>query len=690
MKNKILHIILSSVLSIPVMAQQKTDTTVKELNEVIINAFEQNRKLLDVAAAVSAVTQKQLNRFSNASILPALNASPGVRMEERSPGSYRLNIRGSSLRSPFGVRNVKVYLNDIPFTEPGGSTYLNQLGFYNIQSIEILKGPSSSLYGAGTGGAVLLKTYAANKPAGVGIDYSFGSFGLQNINLLARIGEGNNQQTISYNKIESNGYRSWTKLRRDVFSWDAHVNINQKQSIHTFLMYADLAYQTPGGLTAAEFAVNPKQARPAVGTLPSSATAHASVNQKTFFAGTSHVFEITGQFKNTTSLYGAYSQFANPTVRNFERRSEPHTGGRTVFSFQPKLNSGKLKVIAGAELQRGWYNIRVYKNKNGVSDSLQTEDEVNPFTWNVFTQADLELQHGWIFTAGASLNQNKIEITRLNKFPLSTQKRTYDNEIAPRFSVLKKLMNNFSVYASVAKGFSPPTSAEVLPSTGVITTSLNAEEGWNYETGIRYQWNEKLFVDVNAFSFKLSNTIVQRRDAGGADYFTNAGSTKQKGIESHINYKILNDQNKFFSQTNVWLSYTYNDFRYKEFKQLTTDYSGKQLPSVPKNILVIGIDAILKPGIYINITYNYNDKTPLTDANTFFAADYHLLALRLGYKKIISGKLQAEIFIGADNLLNETYSLGNDINAAANRFYNVAPGRNYYVGLSLFQRCRKK
>jgi iron complex outermembrane receptor protein len=50
-------------------------------------------------------------------------------MEERSPGSYRLNIRGSSLRSPFGVRNVKIYYNNIPFTDPGGNTYLNSLAF---------------------------------------------------------------------------------------------------------------------------------------------------------------------------------------------------------------------------------------------------------------------------------------------------------------------------------------------------------------------------------------------------------------------------------------------------------------------------------------------------------------------------------------------------------------------------------
>jgi len=48
---------------------------------------------------------------------------------------------------------------------------------------------------------------------------------------------------------------------------------------------------------------------------------------------------------------------------------------------------------------------------------------------------------------------------------------------------------------------------------------------------------------------------------------------------------------------------------------------------------------------------------------------------------MLSEKLEAELFMGADNLLNTKYSLGNDINAAAGRYYNAAPGRNFYIGV---------
>src|SRR5687768_11947220 len=146
------------------MAQQKTDS-IREvvLEEVVIRAYEHNRRLRDIPAAVSYLGRSSLERFGTGSVVSAMNTLPGIRMEERSPGSYRLNIRGSALRSPFGVRNIKVYYNDLPFTNPGGHTFFNQLGVYNFGSVEIIKGPGSSLYGAGTGGVMLIEGMNASE-----------------------------------------------------------------------------------------------------------------------------------------------------------------------------------------------------------------------------------------------------------------------------------------------------------------------------------------------------------------------------------------------------------------------------------------------------------------------------------------------------------------------------------------------
>ena len=654
------------------------------LENVIIKAYENNRKLIDVPAAISLVTNTDLNRYNNTSILSAMNASPGVRMDERSPGSYRLSIRGSSLRSPFGVRNVKVYYDGIPYTDPGGNTYLNQFGFYNIQSVEIIKGPAGSLYGAGTGGVLLIRTDVRQFQPGASVAYNMGSYNLNNLNANVRFGKENSHSIINYQRQTSDGYRNHTALRRDVLTWDAVMKSNDKTELQAHFLYGNLYYQTPGALTKKEYDVNAKLARPAVGQFPSADQAKAAFYQKTFLAGFSFEQKFNDIWKNTTSIYGAYSQNRNPSFRNYGRTSEPHFGGRTVFQFNKQLNSTLLTLNAGGEMQQSFNTQRIYNNKNGETDSLQTDDEIYNNQAFVFLQANAELANGWTFTAGTSINKLSLNFRRLSVLPNVIDNRNFNNEITPRFALLKKLNKSISVYGSIARGFSAPTTAEVLPSTNNFNTSLQAESGIDYEMGARGSLlKNKLYFDINAFFYKLKNAIVQRRDASGADYFDNAGSAKQNGLETYLSYELINNELQFFNHLFLHASDTWNNFHYNVFKQLNNDYSGKKLPGVASQTVAAGFDISTKPGIYANTAFFYSGPITMNDANTEYASSYKLLGIRVGYKYRSAKKFQWEIFTGAENIFNEKYSLGNDINATGGRYYNAAPGRNYYAGIIL-------
>src|SRR5579872_1405789 len=133
-------------------AQKATDSlkrdTTKHLSQVTVTGYLTDQPVLSVPASVSVLSPAQLQLQPGASLVPALNTVPGVRMEERSPGSYRLSIRGSLLRSPFGVRDVKIYYDELPLTDAGGNTYLNSIDVNSVQGLEILKGPDGSLFGA--------------------------------------------------------------------------------------------------------------------------------------------------------------------------------------------------------------------------------------------------------------------------------------------------------------------------------------------------------------------------------------------------------------------------------------------------------------------------------------------------------------------------------------------------------------
>ncbi len=678
------------LLLIPVFNTVTAQNTIQPdssitLQNITVNAYENNRKLIDLPSAISLVTKTDLNRFNNTSILSAMNNNPGVRMEERSPGSYRLSIRGSSLNSPFGVRNVKVYYDGIPYTDPSGNTYLNQLGFFNFQSIEIIKGPAGSIYGAGTGGVLLIRNDANQFHPGVSVNYNAGSYNLQNINANVRLGTDASHNTINYQHQTCDGYRDHTAMRRDVLTWDAVSKPNEKSELQAHFLYADLQYQTPGALTLKEYNANGKSARPAAGGFPGAEQAQAAFYQKTFLAGFTYENNFSKNWKNTTSIYGAYTQTRNPSFRNYGKTTEPHFGGRTVFDYSKKLQSALLTFNAGAEFQQSFNTQRIFDNNNGQTDSLQTNDEIYNNQGFIFAQANVELASGWIFTAGASINKYGLNFSRLSDVPPTNDERKFNNEFTPRLAVLKKISTVISIYGSIAKGFSPPTTAQILPSTNVFNTTLQAEEGVDYEFGARGSLlQSKLYFDINAFFYSIKNAIVQKQNPSGADYFVNAGSGKENGLETFISYQLINREYGFINHSVINISDTWNNFHYKDFKQLAADYSGNKIPGVAPQTVAVGFDIDTKIGLYANTNFFYSGRIALNDANSEYAGDYSLLGIRLGYKHIFSKKIQAELFTGAENIFDEKYSLGNDINAAAGRYYNLAPGRNYYAGI-IFQ-----
>lgn len=650
----------------------------QQLDSVIVQGFIQRSALAAVPAAVSIAGATEWSRFSPGSSVPALNSLPGVRMEERSPGSYRIAIRGSSLRSPFGVRNLRFYYEQYPFTDPGGNTYLNLFAPAAFDQIEILKGPAASVYGAGSGGAMLATgARPSSTKSPIRLNSMGGSYGLFQVDGQLLTGNDTNFTRIQLNHQQSQGYRKQSALRRNFLSWQTNRQLSEKYSIGSLVLYSDLQYETPGGLTLAQYRADPKQARPAGGPFPSAETAKASFYQQSFYGGVYQQYRPVASVRLEATLYGMYNRITNPAIRNFERRSEPSFGTRSLIGYTAPLSSGSLDISAGMEWQKGYYQVNVFGNRSGEQDTLQTSDAVTPGNALVFGQLQWKPDANWQITAGLSWNNNTIRIVRESVVPNYRFTTGQQAEWAPRISISRKV-RSVLLYGLVARGFSPPTSSEILPSTSVINTSLKAEGGWNYELGMRGKFaKQRLWLDANIFYFRLQDAIVQRRDASGADFFTNAGSTQQWGFELSSRYQPIRQSLQFRWQP--WISYTFHPFTYKEFRQLEQDFNGKRIPGIARQTVAAGIDATIVQRLSVYFTYQYVDPIWLNDANTAKANAYQLLGTRL------EGRIYSRIslFAGADNLLNQRYSLGNDINAIGGRYFNAAAGRNYFAGIRI-------
>lgn len=512
--------------TVPTVSLMRSDIM---LAATVVNSFERNSNIKNVPAAVSVLNRSLLERFGTESFVPAVNTIPGVKMDERSPGSYRLSIRGNLLRSTFGVRNVKVYWNGIPFTDANGNTYINEIAFANIGKIEVLKGPSGSMYGAGTGGVVLLSSDLSRvKERSIELNTTVGSFGLFSATASYKQAIDQMNSVLSYSHQQSDGYRRQASTRKDVLNFSPVYFLNSKHDIAANIFYSDLYYQTPGGLTITEMLNDPKQARPAAGIFKSAEAQKAALYLKTLYAGLANNYRFNSHWSNSTSVYLSHTNLKNPTVRNYERKTEQGAGLRTLTKFKSKIFTATI----GAEYQYGFSNTSTFGNNLGNVDTLQYHDEIDSRQLNAFVQADLSLMEDFIINAGISYNNFYYGFIRLSESNANKESSNFTPQFIPRISLLKKIRDLVSVYASVSKGYSPPSIDEVHAGDGNFNKQLNAESGINYEAGVKADFLKgRIFLDAAYYIFRMKNTIVSRRDAAGADYFINAGSTKHKGFE---------------------------------------------------------------------------------------------------------------------------------------------------------------
>jgi iron complex outermembrane receptor protein len=654
------------------------------LQNVTVTAFETKTKWKDAASTVAVLNNRDLQRFNSGSLLPAFNTIAGVRMEERSPQSYRLSIRGSLLRSPFGVRNIKIYLDGMPLTDATGNTYLNLIDPAQVQSAEIIKGPSSSVYGANTGGVVLLNSVYPVVKNRVEAAVSGGSYGLFGGQASWQTQQKGFESVLSFSHTQSDGYRQQSSSRKDVVKWNGRVAISSKQSLAITAFYTDLFYKTPGGLTQAQFDKNPVQARPATATLPGAVTQQASISNKTAFLAAALTSALSKQITNTTSVVLNHTDFTNPFITNYEKRNEWNYSARTSFNYAYQHNNIKLDVTAGGEAGYNVAHIDDYGNRAGVQDTVQSKGLAHTAQYLAFAQVNAHIGRRWLLQAGASINSTNYNFKYLEGlFSKTPQQRTAGPLVTPRLSALYQVSDNVSVYASVSRGFSTPTLAELAPSGRSFSTTLQPEYGWNYEAGVKGAVAKNLVeFNLSLYYYALKNAIVSRTDSNGVQYFVNAGSTVQKGAELWLKAHLLHNTNRFISLLDVWSSFSYQPYKFDSYTSGSNNYSGNKLTGVPRTVSVSGVDVNTRKAWSASVIFNYTSSIPVDDANTTFAKAYHLLQVKFG-KTFTLHTCKLNVYAGIDNALNEVYSLGNDINAVGKRYFNAAPARSIFAGARL-------
>ncbi|TEW67493.1 TonB-dependent receptor [Mucilaginibacter phyllosphaerae] len=671
-------------------AQTKPDgkpDTVRQLPPVMVKGYLSEQPVLSVPASVSVLGGAQLRLQPDNSFVTALNTVPGVRAEERSPGSYRLSIRGSLLRSPFGVRDVKVYFDEIPLTDAGGNTYLNAIDISNIRHIEVLKGPDGSLFGANSGGVVLLNPVNRMDSNYLSAGINGGSYGLFHEKVSLQNTSAKNRFNFNQSYQTYNGYRQNSRMHRTYIQAGDAYRYAPQSELRASILYSDLDYQTPGGLNLAQMMANPRSARLPTATLPGAIQQKIRINTKMLLGGLVNDARLTNRIRNVLAVFGNHVDFANPFITNYEQRNENTYGLRTYFELAAiRKENLDWKLNLGIEWQQTNSQISNYDNNAGEKGNVQKIDKINTGQHFFFVRYAADIFKRLHVEAAASLNYYGYKFRNLA--PLNETgftNRNFDAVVMPRLALSYQVTNDFIWRASVSRGYSPPTTAEVRPTNNIINTGLQAQLGWNYETGFRLRnSDESMLLDASVFYYRLNKSIVRRLNPDETEYYINSGGTNQPGFElAFTDWLVKRKNNGIIRGLQFNTALTVSRFKFRDYNVAGANYSGNRLTGVPREVVVSSLQMLLPQTFALFIQHNYTANIPLNDANTVYAPKYHLLQAKASWQHNISHKTRLELYAGADNLLNQKYSLGNDLNAVGNRYYNPAPLRNYFFGINL-------
>lgn len=668
----------------PVFGQQLADSL---MPEAVITAYGVQSPNRNVPAAVSTLKGDDFSRTGEATPVLAFQQLPGVRLEERSPGSYRVSIRGSSLRSPFGVRNVKVYWNNLPITEANGNTSLNLLDVALYQQVEVIRGPAASYYGAGTGGVINIGSMPASE-TGRGApeaEASAGSYGYYRLRAGYQKADSANRFRAGITHLQTNGYREHSSLQRQNAFWTSSFKVSKQREFQASVLLARLDYDIPGGLTEAQFQENPRQARPGTPFVKGSVEQNAAIKQQYALVGVGQHYQFTDKLENSTWFFGHAYFLENPFLTDFKRDLSTGIGSRSIWKYTQDWDAIKMDVQFGSEMLYGLEVARNYGNRAGQTDTLRFEDEIISRTGLYFLQTDFEFFERWSLTSGLSYNIYSYDINRLVDAELQRPYRfekTFDPVWAPRLALGYQISNSLQAWGQVSWGFSPPSLDEIRTNEGSLNAGLEAEKGINYEVGVKGDSpNGFLAWSATAYYFSLRQTITSFIGPGSpVSRFRNAGTARQLGLETSLELRLIQQRDLLVTSR---LSAAYQHYRFIDYQKVENDYSGNALPGVAPLTTALSFDVLFKRRLGLFLTHTFTDSTPLNDANSFYASSYNLLQARLEYQPKFLQQLPLRFFVSGQNLLNERYSLGYDLNAYGDRFFQTAAPRQIYAGIVL-------
>ena len=680
----ILFIIISGL---KLFGQKSVSDTIsyKNLGEVIVTTNRLSVPLKTNPGAVALVSTPVLSSMPRSvAVDEALRLVPGVRIDNQANGSrVHLAIRGQGILSERGLRGIKVLIDGIPVNDPTGfASDLYDVDWSVVDRIEVLRGPSASLYGGGANAGILnIKTSDGGEKKINGQFYgSVGSNGFykgsdQIDGTLEKV-----KYRISYSNFGGDGYRYHTAFRGLIFNEKLTWQPSEKVKITQLLIVSQYFNQNAEGLNISQLD-DPKQANPDAIPCNEYQFTRRVTNGliSEFRISQNQEIQLTGFLKTT--------DYKEPGSSAVQYRTFAAPGGSAQYNL--RLGSGSIKnhISAGIDVQ--FQNIEEYKVPN-IKDPDRTEkigeismsviedtyllanQTINQSASGIFLIDRLEIGNrlNAMFSIRYDMMNNSLTDKMLTSNPLSGKANF--NNLTSRLGLTYNLNPAFNIYANIGQGYLPPATEELMSnpaSFGGFNENLKPATSSGEELGIRGYAFNSLYYDLTYFHMNTENDFYRYRMPSRPleTFYGNVGSSNRNGIEALVNWTPV--RNLTFQ-----LAYTWSDFKYTSPDSI----KGVSLPNSPVHQLYGDLSYKFAKHFEVGVSSEMQSKWYIYNISQ---DGFSLIHARFSFNFMIKG-INSTVSLFGKNLTDQQYIAFTEPDPDGNS-YQPAARREVFVSLKL-------
>lgn len=690
----------------------------------------------------TTIDRSQFNNRRSFSVSDVLRDSPGISIKQgNGPRDFGISIRGSNARNGFGIRNLVIFEDGFPVTQPDGLSRSDLIDPHAYGAIDVVRGPSSALYGNyATGGALNFRTRPGGTIDGVEYGVDGGSYGYLNNYLAAGKKVGNFEGSLFASDTRGDGYigNSWFNTQTVNFLGTLKATPDDRFTVK--IINNDLSARLPLRSTLSQYYQNPFQQGCTTGVTAAAGCGTVKLFNNGFnaTAGTDTETAVQaglGRNDRRTIVGGRWEHDFDSTTtwRNqfvFDDRniSQP-TGTTSAIGDLPSYNfmsdvtkRGEILGLESTTFFGAFYNTltassdtrNVMPGGNATLGRITNNLYSETSNYGVRARGELRLTPALLAVAGIGSEQTVLKGINtaysysgltgvLDPLKITDADRQFQNT-APELALLYTVNSEWLARGRVATGYGTPQVSNLfIVQSGAAgnNTQLQAQKNLGYDLGFDWTPNNTLKLSATGFYEFFRNEIVtQSTQTPGVTYSFNAPRSEHRGIELAADWR-------FYPGWRFVAAYTYLDEVYTEYVEniakgtvFSFNRAGNKIPGISPNELTarIGYDEFAGPlaGLGGFVELQWKDSFYMDNANLLKAPGYELVNVNVHYKTdLVSDTFRSlNLFLEIRNVFDRTYiasanNITNTVSTAgvpdpASTLASSAPGSIYAGSPRLF------